>query len=62
VTNQTAHFISALEVVRVKSAYQKPVLRHFGLVRELTAGGSGIDSENNPQDYCGNESKNKQRC
>lgn len=60
-TNQTSHFISALEVVRVRSAYQKPVLRHFGLVRELTAGGSGTKTEDNPNN-CGNFGVKKQRC
>ena len=60
-TNQTAHFISALEAVRVKSAYQKPVLQHFGLVRELTAGGSGTKSELNPNN-CGNKGIKKQKC
>lgn len=30
---------------RPKKPYQAPILRRFGLVRDLTTGGSGIDPE-----------------
>jgi hypothetical protein len=45
-----------------KSGYRKPTLRHFGLVSQLTAGGSAVVSEINPHDKCGNQNPHKQRC
>jgi hypothetical protein len=41
-----------------KQKYQKPMLTHFGLVRELSQSGSGISSEGAADDKC-NPNPNK---